>query len=151
MILISAWSRPADGKPSPKNYPHWVHVVQLLKACGLEVHQIAQKGEYDISANKRFDDLPLAELERRILDCQAWISVDNFFQHLAWSVGKPGVVIFGQSDPDIFGHPENMNLLLDRRYLREQQWWLWSQTPYKPEIFVSAKTVVEAVLALVRK
>lgn len=150
MILISPWSRHADGKPSPKNYPHWVEVVRVLKARGHEVHQISCKGEYDISANRRFDDLPLREIGKRILECRAWCSIDNFFHHLAWAVGKPGVAIFGQSDPLIFGHRENTNLLLDRKHLREQQWWLWSQTPYKPEVFVPPAAVVEAVLGQVR-
>jgi ADP-heptose:LPS heptosyltransferase len=152
MILISPWSRhTSEGKPSPKNYPYWVRVVQVLRARGLEVHQISVTGEPDIGATKRFDNLPFGEIERRIKECQAWCSVDTFFQHLAWSVEKRGVVIFGQSDPLIFGHPENVNLLLDRKHLREQQWWLWSQTPDKPEVFVPPEEVIAAILGLLKK
>jgi hypothetical protein len=71
---------------------------------------------------------------------------------MAWTLGRPGVVIFGPSDPVIFGHEENVNLLKDRRFLRKQQFWLWSQIePHlasNPDIFVSPEVVVAAVLRL---
>lgn len=150
MILISPWARKTtDGEPSPKNYPHWNAVVQSLSALGLEVHQVSQAGEPAVAGCRlRWDDLPLRVLESKIRECKGWISVDNFFHHLAWHVGKPGVVLFGSSDPLIFGHPENLNLLKDRRFLRGRQFGLWSQEPPRPEAFVPAVEVVSAVQAL---
>lgn len=148
MILISAWSAPVSGKPSPKSYPQWVRVVEVLKKRGLTVVQVARRGEPDICASERLDDRPLRELRELLGLCRTWASVDNFFHHLAWSVGKRGVAIFGQSDPLIFGHPENLNLLLDRKHLRAEQWWLWSQTEYRPEVFVKPEAVVSAIESL---
>jgi hypothetical protein len=147
-ILISPWSRQTtDGKPSPKNYPWWLQVVSMLRQEGYRIQQISMPGEPGIGANERADRLPLREIEGRIRESEAWASVDNFMGHLGWSVAKPGVVIFGQSDPRIFGHPENFNLLKDRKYLREQQWWLWSQTPYREDVFVPPEKVVVAIQA----
>jgi len=73
------------------------------------------------------------------------MSVDSFFQHYCWSLGKPGVVLWGQSDPVIFGHPENVNLLKDRDYLREKQFWLWEQCGFRAEAFVTPDEVLEAL------
>jgi ADP-heptose:LPS heptosyltransferase len=79
------------------------------------------------------------------------MSVDNFAHHLAWSAGKPGVAIFGSSDPIIFGHPENINLLKGRQHLRARQFGLWSEEQWRPEIFVPPSEVVSAVLKLLGK
>jgi hypothetical protein len=147
MILISPWARKTtDGTPSPKNYPYWGEVVQSLVKMRLEVIQVSCSGEESIGAPKRLDDLSLSEVEKMIQECKVWISVDNFWHHMAWTLGKPGIVIFGSSDPVIFGHPENMNLLKDRRFLRTRQFGLWSQEKANNEIFVGPAVVVNAVL-----
>ena len=52
-------------------------------------------------------------------------------------------MLFGQSDPLIFGHPENINLLKDRKYLREQQFWWWEQCEYKEDAFVRPEEVIK--------
>lgn len=145
MIIISAWSRgTSDGKPSPKNYPHWERVAMGLMARGHEVMQVACKGEPGIAGTAREDDLPFACIAEILKVCETWIAVDNFFPHLAWTEGEPGVAIFGSSDPIIFGHPENTNLLKDRRYLRKWQFRHWSQETYNPDIFVAPDVVIAA-------
>jgi hypothetical protein len=62
---------------------------------------------------------------------------------LAWDIGKPGIVLWGQSDPLIFGHPENNNLLKDRKYLREKQFWWWEQCDYNAEAFVRPEEIIK--------
>lgn len=145
-ILLSPWSRlTTDGKPSPKNYPWWEAVVRELP----DVVQISCKGEPDVKGcARRIDDLPLSKLKELIRECRTWMSVDNAIQHLAWSIGKRGVVVFGPSDPIIFGHPENVNLLKDRKNLREWQFRFWSLDTWKPEIFPSPIDVIRAVQML---
>ena len=146
MILISPWARnTTDGKPSPKNYPHWEEVVRLLHEEGYkgQVVQVSCAGEPEIPGRDVFaGDFPLSEIEDMLRHCKAWISVDNFFHHLAWSVGKPGVVLWGVSDPLIFGHPENTNLLKSRGFLRKRQFGLWSQESPNPDAFVSPEEVI---------
>lgn len=145
MILISAWSRSTpDGKQSPKNYPHWGKVVAFLVERGHEVLQVACKGEPPLPGAAREDDLSFARLGELLKICETWIAVDNFFPHLAWTEGEPGVAIFGSSDPLIFGHPENLNLLKDRRNLRKWQFRHWSQENYNPDIFVAPAIVIAA-------
>jgi hypothetical protein len=59
---------------------------------------------------------------------------------------------FGQSDPNIFGYPGNINLLKDRSYLRPEQFlhW-WHETVfYKEDAFVSAETVTETLFKVLK-
>jgi|ERR1035437_2258662 ADP-heptose:LPS heptosyltransferase len=145
MIIIAPWARklPED-KSQPKNYPWWPRVIELL-GDSEPIIQVGVEGEKQLVPDFR-KNLKLTELCELLQECRTWCSVDSFFQHLAWDLGKPGVVIWGQSDPIIFGHPENINLLKDRKYLREKQFWLWSQTPFKPEAFVTPEEVKTAIL-----
>jgi ADP-heptose:LPS heptosyltransferase len=152
MILISPWSRNTqEGKPSPKNYPHWEVVVSALVKAGHKVLQVSCTGEADIPGARRVNDLPLEEIGKLMKACMTWICVDNFFHHMAWTLKQPGVVIFGSSDPEIFGHPENINLLKDRRYLRARQFGLWSQDTHDPDKFVPPEDVVSAATRSIRQ
>lgn len=152
MILISPWSRKTTaGGDSPKNYPYWDSVASNLVKAGHQVIQVSCSGEKDITGIKRANDLPLATIAEMMKVCATWISCDNFWHHMAWTLGQPGVVIFGSSDPEIFGHPENINLLKHRKYLREQQFWLWSQDNPDPERFVGPEAVIHAVVLSINK
>lgn len=145
MILIFPWARHThEGKPSPKNYPCWPEVVERLTQAGYKVLQVSQAKEASIGAD-RSDDLSLDRIGELLRECQTWLSCDSFVQHMAWTLRQPGVVIFGSSDPQIFGHPENINLLKDRSFLRKRQFGLWSQETQNPDRFVGPGAVIEAV------
>jgi hypothetical protein len=58
---------------------------------------------------------------------------------------KPAIVLFGISDDRIFGHPENINLLKSREFLRPNQFDLYYVTDVKPEAFVSPQEVLKAL------
>lgn len=149
-ILISPWARQTtEGKPSPKNYPWWDAVVGGLS--GLKVVQVSCKGEPGVPGCERFDDLPLKKIAGLVMEYCTWLAPDNFLPHFAWSLGKRGVAIFGPSDPVIFGHPENINLLKSRKYLRVRQWGLWSQDTPNPDAFVAPGEVVSAVKSLLNR
>lgn len=151
MILISPWSRKTtDGKTSPKNYPHWPNLVVELRNLKMKLVQVSQEGEMDIGADERLNDLPLDRIYQLLTTARTWVSVDNFWHHMAWTRKVPGVAIFGPSDPEIFGHPENVNVLVDRRQLRKRQFGLWSQEACRPEIFPSPAVVMSAVRSLLR-
>lgn len=143
MIIIAPYARPYPGQErNPKNYPYWVELIELVRKVDSNIVQVGVAGEEQLVDDFRAN-LSLGELKTLILECDTWIAIDSFFQHYAWSLNKYGIVIFGQSDPNIFGHPENVNLLKDRKYLREKQFWLWSQTEYVTEAFVQPKIVFD--------
>jgi ADP-heptose:LPS heptosyltransferase len=142
MIIISPFSQKLrNGKTNPKIYPYWKELISLIDE---PIVQIGIDGEEQLVDDFR-KNLSLNALESLIAECRIWISVDSFFQHFCWDLGKPGIVLWGQSDPNIFGHPENINLLKDRKYLREKQFWLWEQCECNNEAFVVPKEVIKCL------
>ena len=158
MIIISPYSQKLkDGKPNCKNYPWWNLVVSGVKKYMVEKNgadipflQIGVNGEQEILGIDRFEkNLSIKDIEKRIKDCVTWISGDNFFHHLAWTLNKPGVVIFSRSDPKYYGHPGNINLLKDTKYLRPDPFGIWENCPYDEEAFISPDIVVHHLLRFV--
>lgn len=142
MIILSPFAKlMRDGKPHPKNYPWWNEVITSIDE---EVIQVGVTGEPQLTSDFR-KNLSLSDLGNLISECKTWLAVDSFFQHYCWDLKKPGIVVWGQSDPNIFGHPENTNLLKDRSYLREKQFWWWEQCEFKAEAFVEPNVVLEAL------
>jgi len=140
MILISPYSKPLqNGKRNPKNYPYWKELLSLISE---EVVQVGVDGEEQIT-QQFLKNLPVARLRELIAECRIWIGCDSFFQHLAWDCGKPGVVLWSVSDPLIFGHPENINLLKSRNYLAQNQFLWWDFTEYNPDAFVKPEEVIK--------
>ena len=108
MIIISPFAKMMrNGEKHPKNYPYWKELISMIDH---PIVQVGIKGEEQFVEDYRVN-LPLPELKELVLQCDTWISVDSFFQHFCWDIGKYGIVLWGQSDPNIFGHPENINLL----------------------------------------
>ena len=142
MIIIAPYAKKVPtGEENPKNYPYWPELIKMIQE---PIIQIGVEGETQLVEDFR-KNLTLGQLSELVKECRTWIGVDSFFQHLCWDLGKPGVVIFSQSDPLIFGHPENINLLKDRKYLRPQQFWLWSQCRYDIEAYVRPEEVFSKI------
>jgi len=140
MIIISPYAQKLrNGNNNPKNYPWWPELISLIKE---PIVQVGVEGETQLVDDFR-KNLSLEELKSLVLECRTWISVDSFFQHFAWDLNKYGVVLWGQSDPLIFGHPENTNLLRERKYLREKQFWLWEQCEYNADAFMIPIEVIK--------
>jgi ADP-heptose:LPS heptosyltransferase len=145
MIIIAPYAQKLRNKKNnPKNYPYWTKLVKELSKNGYDIVQIGVEGEEPLVPDFR-KNLPLTELAELVNQCDTWISVDSFFQHFCWDLKKPGIVIWSQSDPLIFGHEENTNLLKDRKYLRNKQFWLWEQCEYKKTAFVEPNTVLKHI------
>lgn len=142
-IVISPYSQKMrDGKPNPKNYPYWKQVIEGLKDH--ELIQIGVNGEEKLVEDCLFS-LSQREIREATEDADLFISVDNFAQHFFHYYGKRGIVIFGKSNPSLFGYPENINLLKDRKYLREKQFDIWEAEEFSEDVFVSPEVVIQAV------
>lgn len=140
MIIIAPFSQKLrNGKNNPKNYPYFKELLALIEE---PIVQVGVDGEEQLVDDFR-KNLSLDELEVLLKGCRTWISVDSFFQHFAWDLGKPGIVLWGQSDPNIFGHQENINLLKDRSYLRTHQFWMWEQCEYRDDCWVDPEEVIK--------
>ena len=140
MIIISPYSKALiNGKQNPKNYPYWKELIEMIDE---PIIQVGIEGEKQLVPDFR-KNLPITELRKLIQECRIWISCDSFFQHLGWDEGKKGIVLWGVSDPLIYGHPENINLLADRKYLIENQFLWWEFVEHRNERFVKPKIVLE--------
>jgi ADP-heptose:LPS heptosyltransferase len=142
MILIAPYAQKLrNGKQNPKNYPYksWTELIGLIQK---PIIQVGLEGENKLVNDCRFN-LSIQELKNLIQECDTWISVDSMFQHLAWSCNKKGIVLFSQSNPDIFGHKENTNLLKDKIYLRHNQFLWWEDTPYNSDAFVDPQEIIK--------
>ena len=141
MIIISPFSKKLrDTKRNPKNYPYWDKLISGLEKNNAIV-QVGVPGENKLVSDFRIG-LSFKELKKMINDCDFWISVDNFFPHLAHHLKVPGVVLWGISDPNIFGYPENLNILKDRKYLRPNQFDIWEDCKYNEEAFVKPEVII---------
>lgn len=146
MILLNAWSRPLrNHQHNPKNYPYW---QQVLAGIQLPVIQIAVQGDQQLVQDCRFNQ-SLQQLDQLLEECHTWLAVDSFFQHWAWHRRKQGIVLWGPSNPNIFGHEENINLTLGPTAWRENQFLTWEQLPYNKHVFVKPALVLAALENLV--
>jgi ADP-heptose:LPS heptosyltransferase len=142
LIVISPYSRPlSNGKNNPKNYPFWEELISMIKE---PIVQIGVEGEVQLVEDFR-KGLPISQLKELLRECRTWISCDSFFQHLGWIEGKKGIVLWSVSDPLIYGHPENTNLLKDRKYLAGNQFLWWEAYDHNAETFVSAREVFKCL------
>jgi len=135
---------------NPKNYPYWEELIALLKAeiPNLEVVQVGVSGERILKGVTTIKhNLLQSDLLELCKTCDAWFTVDNFFNHFCSYYKIPnGFVMFGQSDPNIFGYKTNTNILKDRKYLRPDQFGFWWDRPYKKEAFLEPEEVAKLVL-----
>lgn len=143
-ILISPFSRKLrNGNKNPKDYPYWSELIALLKPDH-ELTQIGVKGE-TLLTEKVLYDLTIPQLKEQLLTHDLFISVDSFLQHMAHHYGLKGIVIFSQSDPKLFGYPENINLVKDPKYIRKNQFDTWESATYIKQAYVSPEVVLDAV------
>jgi len=146
-IVISTQAKlMRSGKENPKNYPYWKSLVEMLKINGHDIVQVLYGVEKEIpECNQHVHYESLKVVEKLIDSCELYISVDNFLPHLAHYRKKYGIVLWGKSNPDVFGYAENINLLKDRKFLRNHQFETWEAEEYDPNVFVEPQIVVEAV------
>jgi ADP-heptose:LPS heptosyltransferase len=152
-VIISPYSQKMrNNKENPKNFPWFPGVVSMLKQADYHIIQVGVQGEKPIFGvdDVRFN-LSLKELKQLINESDTWVAVDNFFHHLASHTDKPGVVIWGKSDPSLFGYVKDVNLLKGRHYLRKLQFDIWEREVFTKDCFVKTEVVVEAIKNLANK
>lgn len=93
----------------------------MLRDANIYTIQVGSAGEPFVGADEMRFNLTNESLKQLVDEMDSFVSVDTYFQHFAAYHGKSGVVIFSQSDPNIFGHSTNTNILKSREYLRANQ------------------------------
>jgi len=142
MIIISPYSKKLE-RENPKS-PSASYWRELISRIDEPIIQIGIDGEEQLVSDFR-KNLPILELKALLKECRTWIGCDSFFQHLAWLEGKPGIVLWSVSDPLIFGHLENINLLKNKDVLVDNQFLWWCFVEHKDERFVTPDVVLEHI------
>jgi ADP-heptose:LPS heptosyltransferase len=145
-IIISPFSRPLrNNLPNAKDYPiqWWKSLVDELSKNN-KVLQVGILGEEPVCKHVKFN-ASMEELGKEIKNHDLFISVDNFFPHMASHYNINGIVIWGRSNPDIFGYKKFTNLIKDRSNLRANQFDVWEGVEYDENVFVSPDTVLSTV------
>ena len=144
-ILLAPYARPLrNGNVNAKNYPYAKELADLLCGNGHVVVQIGVEGETQVVPVFR-KNLPFEKVSAELKKHDTFVAVDSYLQHHAWLLGVRGVVLWGQSDPLIFGHTLHINLLKDRKYLRPDQFNTYEGLACVDEAFVLPSTVLKAL------
>jgi len=141
-ILISPFSKKLrNGNENPKDYPYWDKLLELIKKH--EIKQIGIAGE-KILVKDYYQDRPFTEIKQLLDWCDIWISVDNWFPHFVNNYGdKKGIVLWGKSDPKLFGYDNNINLLKGEKNLRKNQFDIWENEVYDENVFVLPEEILK--------
>ena len=120
---------------NPKSYPYWEEFLTLIP-------------EHEVKEIKGI--LP----EQEIIDLVNWadcvICIDSFLPHLIkyHNLKTKVICLWGKSDPLIFGYKENINLLKDRKNLRQDQFRWWTGVVCEPNDFVSPEVLSKTIKEL---
>lgn len=146
-ILIQPYAAILEGKigQNPKDWPFFNELIALFPE-----HKFYQIGS---------EKLPLVGAElittdrKGVIDlvneCDAWISVDSWLQHVATlTCKKKGIVIFTRSSPKLYGHEQNINLFKSEMYFKIDQFSLWHLSERTEAAFVSVDVVAKELKAL---
>jgi ADP-heptose:LPS heptosyltransferase len=130
---------------SPKDYPYALALAKRLE----EKHDVIQVGSNqdmqiceNIERNRTF-----VELQEMISECDTAVCVDSYLQHLMWYCKKRAIVLWGQSDYRIFGHPIHRNMFVSHDCFRPgvQQFQSWMECTPNPKAFVPPDLVMRAL------
>lgn len=145
-VIINPYAkRLLDGRTSPKDYPYWNELISMA-GNSYQFTQIGLPGEPIINGvTSAYLGVNLCRIKEVTMEHDMFVAIDSFLPHLCHLYNIRGVVIFGLSDPNLFGYSENINLLKDRKYLRVRQFACWGEEQYNPDVFISPEKVVEAM------
>lgn len=134
-----------NGTGSPKSYPFAKALAEIIVPRHTLIQLGGEEDEQlipDFRKNLSFD-----EVGELISTCDTAICVDSYLQHHCWYLNKKAIVLWGISDPLIFGHQLHLNLLKDRSFLRPNQFDLYYSNEHRPEAFIGPDEVLKALEA----
>ena len=110
-----------------KSYPYWDEFIALAK-------------DHEIKEIKGI--LSTQELKDLVNWSDTFVTIDSFLPHFcAYHKLKYGVVLWGKSNPDLFGYKHNINLH-NNRFRKDQFLW-WVGVPHEKEDFVKPDIILQ--------
>jgi hypothetical protein len=145
-IVIQPYAATLEGKvgKNPKDWPYFNDLIAALPQ-----HEFYQIGSEELPLK----GAKLMSLDRKgviklINECDTWISVDTWLQHVATlTCKKKGMVIFTRSDPKLFGHKENLNIYKSKMYFKDP-YSTWELSQRTEAAFVSVDVAISNLLSI---
>ncbi len=93
-------------------YPErWIKIVDWLGNKGYKVLQLGSQNETHIAgAINMLGKTNIAYAMALVKHSDYFLGIDSVFNHAASAFGTTGVVLFGASTPEVWGHKEHINL-----------------------------------------
>lgn len=103
---------PASDSPRKEMHPvHWERVVALLRARGCLVLQAGRLRDVHVrGAYSLLGVTTPRQLVALVRRCQLVVTSDSFVMHAAHLAGVPAVVLWGPTDPRVYGYARQRHL-----------------------------------------
>ena len=108
-FIILQTTSDSPGRAWP--YERWVEVVKFLKSCGNTTVQVG--GSDDKAIPGVIDMLGKTTILQALAllsEAAFFLGVDSVFQHAAYALKLPAIVLFGSSSPTVWGYSRHINL-----------------------------------------
>lgn len=147
IILCLQAKKLPDGSPNAKTYPleYSKTLIELLKTNEYRLVQIGDLTDVQLPTDNCIFNTSFEKFKSEILSADLVVAVDTYAQHLAWYCNKPCVCIFSKSNPEIFGHKENVNIFKDAKYFRPKQFDYWKTESYDIASFIEPIKVYQII------
>jgi ADP-heptose:LPS heptosyltransferase len=143
-----------DNTINAKTYPweYWEQFVSLFKQKypDIDIYCVGLSGDKPINGTIAYFDLPLAKIKSLAEEALLVISVDSFLQHLLAKSNKPMIVLWGPSNPEIFGYDKNINLYVDKKYFRPDPYGVWQIIKWNKDAFILPEKIMDSLEPFIR-
>lgn len=140
-----------DGSISPKNYPYFNELIEKIKNNfkDIEINQLGNSKDKKLNQiNNYYFDIDLQDIENLIDEHDLWISIDSFLPHYCDCYKlKNGIVIYTVSNPDIFGYKSNINLIKNKKFIRNRNkiFIYYNKEDYNENAFIDYNKIYEKI------
>lgn len=92
----------------------WAEVVKFLDSQGMTTMQVGLSDEELIAgAVSLLGKTTILQALALLKEAVFFLGIDSVFQHAAYALGVPALVLFGASTPAVWGYPAHINLYSD--------------------------------------
>jgi len=88
----------------------WRALIRALKERGYQVNQLGVKGQETDLGTDQFLTTHILDAIALVKHASLVISVDTWAGHAAHAFGTKAIILFGSTNPALFGYPTNINI-----------------------------------------
>jgi ADP-heptose:LPS heptosyltransferase len=151
VVLIAPYSaKSISGKQSVyKDWDddRWREVISNIQQQGYKVYQLGTIDETRLGADEFISD-NITKIISLVKYCYTFIGVDTWIGHAGAALNKPGIVLFGGTDPLLFGHDTNHNICVGTPD-QSVQWLMNSELDNREMMKIQVEDVMREFDALV--